>query len=285
MSSFTTPGPAALSTRFAAGRLSVRTVADGEDPTITTVDVRPGNPDSSADVELAAATVVEQRGDTIVVIAPSTKGWFGRNPKLDVRAVVPVDSRVDVDVKSADVELAGQLGRASVTTASGDVAIEQVAELAAHTASGDVTCRAVGGAASVTTASGDARLGAVSGSAELATASGDIEVTSVGGDARARSASGDVAIGRADGSVAARTASGDVQVRAVRRGTVEIDTASGDVEIGIVAGTAAWLDAQSLSGSVSSTLDPTDAPGDDTETVTVHARSLSGDVSIRRAAN
>jgi DUF4097 and DUF4098 domain-containing protein YvlB len=285
MKSFTTPGPAALSARFAAGRLTVRTVADGDDATTTTVDVRPGNPHSETDIEHAAATVVEQRGDTIVVIAPPTRGWFGRNPKLDVRAVVPVGSRVDVDVKSADVELAGQLGRASTATASGDVTIDHVAELAARTASGDLTCRTVAGAASVTTASGDARLDAVSGSAELATASGDIEVDSVGGDARARSASGDVAIGRVDGSVTARTASGDVRIRSVRRGTVQIDTASGDVEVGVAAGTAAWLDAQSLSGSVSSTLDPTDTPADDSETVTIHTHSLSGDVHIRRASN
>jgi DUF4097 and DUF4098 domain-containing protein YvlB len=285
MTSFTTPGPAALSARFAAGRLSVRTAADGEDAATATIDVHPGNPNSTTDVEHAAATVVEQRGDTIVVIAPSTKGWFGRSPKLDVRAVVPVDTRIDIDVKSADVELAGRLGRVSVTTASGDVAVENAADLAARTASGDVACRTIDGAASVTTASGDVRLDTVAGSAELATASGDIEVTSVGGDARARTASGDVGLGRVGGSVAARTASGDVRVRSVQRGTVEIDTASGDVEVGVAAGTAAWLDAQSLSGSVSSNLDPTDAPGDGTDTVTIHAHSLSGDVHIRRAMN
>ena len=82
--------------------------------TTTVVDVRPANPDSAADVEHAAATYVEQRGDTIEVIAPTSKGWFGRNPRLDIRAVVPPRSRVDVDVKSADVQLAGELGRVSV---------------------------------------------------------------------------------------------------------------------------------------------------------------------------
>jgi DUF4097 and DUF4098 domain-containing protein YvlB len=282
MNTFTTVGPAALAVRFAAGRLSVRTSADEEDLT-TSVDVRPANPDSTADVEHAAATIVEQRGDTIEVIAPSAKGWFGRNPRLDVRAVVPARSRVDVDVKSADVQLAGQLGLVAVSTASGDVAIEHAAELQVRTASGDVACRSVDGSASVNTASGDVRVDVVSGSAELATASGDVAVSHVLGDARVRSASGDVGLDKADGSVTVRTASGDVRVGSVRRAAVEIDTASGDVEIGVAAGTAAWLDVQALSGSVSSALDAADAPDDDAETVAIHAHTLSGDVRVRRA--
>ena len=98
-----------------------------------------------------------------------------------------------------------------------------------------------------------------------------------------RSASGDVAVREADGSVNVRTASGDVRIESVRRGTVEIDSASGDVDVAVAVGTAAWLDVQALSGSVSSSLDPTDAPGDDAETVSIHAHTLSGDIRIRRA--
>lgn len=283
MKTFTTPGPAALMVRFAAGRLYVRTAADDHDQTTTLVDVQPANPDSSADVEHAAATTVEQRGETIELIAPTSKGWFGRNPRLEVRLVVPAHSRVDADVKSADVHLAGELGEVFVATASGDVAVEHAAELQVRTASGDVSCRSVAGDASVNTASGDARLDTVGRSAELATASGDVTLLHVGGDTRARSASGDVVIRGADGSVTVRTASGDIRLDSVRRGTVEVDSASGDVEIGIAAGTAAWLDVQALSGSVSSSLDPSEAPGDDAEAVSIHAHTLSGDVRVRRA--
>ena len=287
MKSFTTPGPAALTVRFAAGRLTVRSGGDAEDPVATTasIDVRPANADSTADVEHAAATVVEQRGDTIEVIAPTAKGWFGRNPRLDIRATVPRGSRVDVDVKSADVELAGELGQVAVSSASGDVAVEHTDELRVRTASGDVSSRAITGNASVNTASGDVRLDAIGGSAELSTASGDVNVNHVVGDARVRSASGDVGLKEADGSVAVRTASGDVRIGAVRRATVEVDSASGDVEIGVAAGTSAWLDVQALSGSVSSALDPADAPSDDAETVSIHAHTLSGDIHVRRASN
>jgi Putative adhesin len=285
MRSFTTTGPVALIVRFASGRLMVRTDDAEDGRTAASVDVRPGNPDSSADVEHAAATSVEQHGDTIEVIVPATKGWFGRNPRLDVRVIVPPGSALDVDVKSADVQLAGRLGRVEVSTASGDVALEHADELHVRTASGDVTGRSVGGNASVNTASGDLRLESIDGSAELATASGDIDVGSVAGEARVRSASGDVVVKAADGSAGVRTASGDVRIDMIRRGSVEIDTASGDVELGVAKGTAAWLDVQALSGKVSSTLEPTDAPADDADKVSIHAHTLSGDITLHRAPN
>jgi DUF4097 and DUF4098 domain-containing protein YvlB len=284
MRSFTTAGPAALVVRFASGRLTVRT-EDSGDLTSTSVDVRPGNPDSSADVEHATATTVEQHGDAIEVIAPSSKGWFGRNPRLDVRVVLPPTSSVDADVKSADVQLVGRLERVEVASASGDVAVEHADELQVRSASGDVTGRSIGGNTSVTTASGDVRLESVDGSAELSTASGDIDVNRVADEARVRSASGDVVIKVAGGSVNVRTASGDVRIGVVRRGIVEIDTASGDVEVGVAAGTAAWLDVQAISGRVSSALEATDTPSDDAETVSIHAHTLSGDITLRRAPN
>jgi putative adhesin len=284
MRAFTTLGPPALTVRFATGRLAVRTAEGDEDATTVTVDVRPANPDSTADVEHAAATVVEQRGDTIVVTAPSSRGWFGRQPRLDILAVVPAKTGLDVDVKSADVKLSGELGRVAVDAASGDIVIDHAAELAVRTASGDVTCNSVAGDGSVSSASGDAHVRSIAGSGELSTASGDVRVDRVDGDIRVRSASGDIGLGRVGGSATARTASGDVRIASVRRGDVDVDSKSGDVEIGVPFGTAAWLDVSSVSGSVSSALDASDAPGDEVERVTIRARSISGDVRLRRAA-
>ena len=137
----------------------------------------------------------------------------------------------------------------------------------------------------INTASGDLRVDSIGGSAELATASGDVDVNHVAGDARIRSASGDVEVRAADGSVSVRTASGDIRIGVVRRGVVEIDSASGDVAVGVATGTAAWLDVQALSGGVSSSLEPSDSPGDDAETVSIHAHTLSGDIRVHRAPN
>lgn len=279
MNTFTTPGPTALTIRFAAGELHV--VAEHRDT--TTVEVAPNNASSDADVEHANATTVEQRGNEILVIAPNTKRWFGRSPKLQITVAAPVSSRANVFVESAQVAMRGQLGDVDVNSASGDVRVERAAGLTLSTASGDVWVDDVDDDARVKTASGDVRLSSVGGSAELTTASGDIHAQHVGGAMRIRTASGDAFGGVIGGSVSAKTASGDVSVSSVATGSVEIDSASGDVSVGIAEGSAAWLEVQSLSGDVTSDLDAADAPADDAPTVTVRARSLSGDIAIRRA--
>lgn len=279
MQSFTTPGPTTLDVRFAGGHLQL----EATDRHTTEVDVAPRNPSNSADVEHAAATVVEQRGNEIVVIAPDTKRWFGRTPKLDVRISAPTRSDATADVESADIRLSGSLGAIDVTSASGNLRFDGVASLTVKTASGDVVGDRVEADGLAKSASGDFHLGEVGGSCDLTTASGDINVAAIGGDVQCRTASGDVSLRLVGGSTTAKSASGDVRLGSVRRGTVEIDSASGDVWIGVADGTAAWLDVHSLSGDVRSDLEAAEAPEAEARMVTIRARTLSGDVAIRRA--
>ena len=280
MQSFTTPGLTALRVRFAGGQLHVQ----AEDRHTTEIDVAPGDPSNAADVEHAAATVVEQRGNVIVVVAPGTKRWFGRNPKLDVRIAAPSHSDLTVDVESADVGMSGSLGATEINSASGDVRFEAVSSLTVKSASGDVVGERVDADGSAKSASGDIRLGELGGGGDLTTASGDINVAAIGGDVQCRTASGDVSLAAIGGSATAKSASGDIRLGSVRGGTVEIDSASGDISIGVADGTAAWLDVHSLSGDVRSDLEGAEAPQGDAPTVTIRARTLSGDVAIRRAA-
>jgi hypothetical protein len=279
MHTFNTPQPVALTIRFAGGGLQV--LAERRDT--TTVEVSPANPSSSADVDHAAATTVEQRGGEIVIIAPDTKRWFGRTPKLDVKVAAPTDSGLTAFVESADVRLRGRLGGVDVNSASGDVRLEHAASLTVSSASGDVWGDSVGGDGRVKTASGDVRLTEVVGTGEVTTASGDIQIQRVNGDVNLRSASGDATVGAVGGSVTAKTASGDIRIDSVTVGSVEIDSASGDLWLGVAPGTAAWLEVQSLSGDVTSELQTSDAPADDAPSVAIRARTLSGDIAIRRA--
>lgn len=281
MQTFNTPQPVALTIRFAGGSLQV--LAEGRGT--TSVEISPANPNSAADVEHAEATTVEQRGDEIVIIAPDTKRWFGRTPKLDVKVAAPTNSGLTAFVESADVRLRGRLGDVDVNSASGDVRFEHAATLTVSTASGDVWGDSVDGDGRVKTASGDVRLTEVKGTGEVTTASGDIQLQRVNGDVNLRSASGDATVGVVGGSVAAKTASGDIRVDSVTTGSVEVDSASGDVWLGVAHGTAAWLEVQSLSGDVTSELQASDDPGDDAPSVAIRARTLSGDVAIRRAAH
>ena len=279
MPTFATPGPVALFARFDAGRL----VVTASTRTETWVDVQPSRPGSDVDVEYAAMTVVEATGDQIRIVGPDGHKRFGQKPSIDVTVELPLRSSTTAIVAGAEVRLTGELATVAVTTASGDVTVAHAADCSVTVASGDVVCERVTGNLVVKSASGDVRCGDVDGSATVATASGDIFGATVSGDVDVRTASGDVSIERVGGSAAVRTASGDTRVAAVRRGTVEADTASGDIAIGVVEGSAAWLDVTSLTGDVTSTLEQSGPPADGTDVVSIHARSLSGDIAIRRA--
>jgi hypothetical protein len=279
MPTFPTPEPITLRLKVSSGDVRINAAARTE----TEVEVRPSNPSSSADVETAQHTVVEHRDGVVVIEAPDERG-FGRKGSIDVRVDLPEGSAVRGSVASADFGADGRLGAVEVNSASGDVRIDQAGDLTIQTASGDVFCRQSDGDAKVQTASGDLRIATVAGRAQVSTASGDASVDEVGGDLRLQAASGDLQVGAVAGSVEAKTASGDVRIGSVRQGEVSADAASGDIQVGIAAGTAAWLDLSSLSGDVNSALDQADDPGDSELTVSVRARTLSGDISIVRAA-
>jgi DUF4097 and DUF4098 domain-containing protein YvlB len=192
---------------------------------------------------------IEQRRDQIVVEIEKRK-LFGFKGEHTVIVTAPFGTRVDANVASADVEGSGRLGNVSVDTASGDV-----------------------------------RLAAVDGRLEVNTASGDLRVDFVAEDVRVNSASGDITVGEAEHDAKIRTASGDIVIRSAVRGKIDITSASGDVEVGIRRGSEVFIDASSMSGDMSSELDVSDAPPPESDgpNIDLRARTMSGDVTVRRA--
>ena len=159
---YTTPGPTALTVRFASGDLRI----DAADRPDVEIAVEPHG-SSSADRELADATVVEQVGNEIRIIAPDSKGLaapIGEPAGAGQRADRDLDAhRGRVGRRRAH----RPLGALDITTASGDVAAERASSFALVAASADVVCRHVDGDASVKTASGDVHLGPVGGDGHL----------------------------------------------------------------------------------------------------------------------
>lgn len=190
----------------------------------------------------------------------------GSPPAIHVEARVPADSRIRIRVASAHVDCRGQYGEAEVHSASGNVAVGDVTGHGKiHTASGEVRIGAVGGDLSVNSASGDIAAGVVSGSVEARTASGDLKVRSVGGN------------------LSVQTASGDVEVGGISRGETIVKTVSGKVDIAVARGTGVWLDLSSMSGKITSDLE-TDDSSSESRDLSIHARTVSGRISIDRAA-
>ena len=250
---FATPRPVELKVTIPAGDIDVETV-DG-DESIVTVE---------GDERLVEQTTVEQRGDTIVVDFHGKRGLFGISVSigdfslgaghLTVRASVPHTSVAKLGSASADMRVRGRLESLDTKTASGDLDVE-----------GDVERHAV-----VKTVSGDARLAVVGGDLRVQTVSGDVNARSVGG------------------SLVAKSVSGDVRVESIREGHAEINSVSGNIELGIASGSSIDVDANSVSGELSSEVPLASSPdlvgSGDGPTVVVRGRTVSGDFRVFRAA-
>ncbi len=192
-----------------------------------------------------AATRVEFDQGMLSVIAPERSG-LGRNTSIDAIVELPEGSSCLVDTASADVRCTGELSAAQIRTASGDVSLDRV--------------------------SGLARIGTASGHVHLGAATG----------INAETASGDLSIGRADGDVAVRSASGDVQIVSASGKRVDVKATSGDISVAVTPGIGVYLDLSTLSGTVSSELEPTAESG--SADMILQCRTISGDVQITRAA-
>jgi hypothetical protein len=204
--------------------------------------------DDGADGQAAAAGV-EHQGRKLSITAPPRSRLLGGTPALDVTVTVPSGSCCSAETASADIGCLGELGG-----------------LRARTASGDVTAERITGETDVTTSSGDVRLQRCGAAARLKSVSGDIRVDAAGGDTESQ------------------TVSGDVHIGGVAAGRITANTASGDITVAVVPGTGVQLDLSTLSGGARSELEPEDGPRDRAADASVTCRSVSGDVTVQRAA-
>ena len=202
-------------------------------------------------------------GRTVRVEVPKT--WRpGGPPRYDITVRLPAGSAADLGAASASITTKGVLAEVAAKSASGNMSIEQVEDdCQAHSASGDI------------------QLGTVGGRVTLKSASGDLRVARVGGTCTARTASGAIDVGWAGDRVDAVSASGNVTVRDAARGEVTCKSTSGDVAIGVRKGTLVWLDLKTVSGRSTSSLTPDSAPnGGGEEVLAVKATTVSGNITI-----
>lgn len=271
---FETPGSVSLQIKLPTGRVVV-TTADEPRTSVELIPIGRRGPDAIDDVSVTAD---EHHGRHIIRIeqkdrfrwGPIQITWGG---DIETRITCPPGTDLELSGGSTDLRVEGDLGDASVRTASGDVRLE-----------------AVRGKLQVKTASGDVSVAEFGSEASLMTVSGDVAVGRAGGSLTARAVSGDVTISSLADSLELSTTSGDVDVRLIGAGEVRVQTVSGDVRIGVGRGTLVWIDAASVSGDLGSELGLEDEEpagedsGDSGAVVPLHVKTVSGDVSIVRAS-
>jgi hypothetical protein len=249
----------AIEVRNPAGSVTVD-APEGTDE--VTIEITPL--DSAAEQLLERIGVVFTHGRLRVEV-PERR--LLRTPPFAIAVLAPPDADVRVATASADTTLRGRFGTVELTSASGDLAVEECGRL------------------ELRTASGDGRVGTVTGPATAASASGDLRVGTAAAGLKSRSASGDIEVEEAAGAVSLATASGDLSVGRMSEGSVEAKTMSGDVEVGVVPGLRVWLDLSSVSGRMDSPLPDDDGgAGDGPAQLSLNLRSVSGDLRIRRVA-
>jgi hypothetical protein len=265
---FDVDGPVELDIRLASGDVVIDPSLHGR----VEIELEGHDEESRRLVEEARIELRDGHRPQLLVDVPQKRSWgisisFGSRG-VSCRVRCPIDSGAHVRTKSADVEVRGRVGGLNVQTASGDVrAADVTGGLNVRTASGGVSVRTVGSGVNVQTASGDVEIDVARGPLNVQTASGDISVR------------------EEYDNVNASTVSGDQEHGAVMAGHVSVQSVSGDLTVGVRRGSTAFLDCNTLSGDTHSDLELTgDAPDGDGPLVEVHAKSVSGDIHITRAA-
>ena len=269
MTTFETPGDVLVRVDLDGGEIRAET-SDAPQVDVDLVPLRDDAVTRQA-IEEARVDIVPRGGGHEIVVDLKRRHGFsiGRGPKVGVRIRCPRGSDLVARAGSADIRAEGSLGTVDVKTGSGDISLESVRSLHADTASGDVNVLEV------------------EESAEVRTASGDAALRRCGGALSAQLVSGDLNVGEAARGLDVKTVSGDVHVRAVGGGPMRVQSVSGDVELGVLAGERLYVDASSVSGTMSSELGLDDTPpaGAEGSVHELRVRTVSGDLQIARAAS
>lgn len=281
MPTFATPHPIDLAINLQVGRIDV-TASDRADAVVT-VTPSSSRPNDRRGVD---ETKITFENDRLAVVGPKPKlSWIGPSSgdAVDILVELPAGSRLTVEISVGNVRTVGRLGATRIKSATGTVNLDATADLWLRASHGTATVGTADGGVDITTSYGQITIGTVTGDALLQSSYGGIQIGESGGDVEAKLSYGDLDITRSLGSVTAKTAFGGIRVAEVSSGSIEVESGFGQVGVGIRPGVAAWLDLSSKDGRVRNDLDGEAAPESTEQTVTVRARTGSGDIIIERA--
>lgn len=260
-------GPISLVVRVAHGDVVV-TTRDGLDRAVVRLTAH----DKTSDV--VERTAIEFRDGALAVVAPSRGGltdllggWKRDRDAMDVAIEVPTATDMKITTASAPIHVVGRSGDADLTTGSADI-----------------TADAIGGDLRVRSGSSHCQIGPVAGNVVARSGSGSVALGAVGGSVQAGFGSGDLSVESCRGNVRSRAGSGNAHIGAAW-GDIDYTAGSGRVSVGLPTGVSARLDVTSGSGRVRSELPIEDAPAAGGRTITVRARTGSGDIRLFRAGD
>jgi putative adhesin len=247
---FNPVGPVELEISIPSGDIEVET-GDGDECVVWV----------EGNEKLVEQTLVELQGNRLLVELRGKKafgitieigGFSLGSEKLRVRARVPHGSAATLVTASADSQVDGRLGELELRTASGDLLVR----------------------------------GEIERNATLKSVSGDIRIDRVGGDVRGTSVSGDIRIDDVRGKLVLKSVSGDMRIGAVHGHEATLQSVSGDIQLGVTSGRNVDVDANTVSGDLSSDVALAGDAGDfhnGEPTLVVRGKTVSGDFRLVRS--
>jgi DUF4097 and DUF4098 domain-containing protein YvlB len=256
----------------------------------TVVEVRPTDPNKSADVKAAENTRVtfDEATRTLGIASRKPRNRFvnfssKRPESIDVLIQLPTDSAVRGEADLGDFQAAGVLGTVAIKTDLGFVRLAETGPLNVRTGVGEITVEGVSGSAEVHSGSSHVRIGAIDGTADVTNGNGKVQLGVVTGAANLKCSNGPLTVDRALSDITAASANGEVRIGEVVRGKVHATSKNGSVEVGVREGSAAWLELNTSVGRVYNELTSADAPDASlVDKVEIHAETKLGDITIRR---
>lgn len=300
-------GPAC---RLAVENQSGATVIEGHETERVTIQVIAHLwVDTAADADDTMARILrgirQESGSVRIDIPPlrSAGPWFffGRGSRVDLQIEVPRHTAARVSGRSGRVEVARVEGPVEIDQRSGRATVIGVGrDVRIHSRSGSVDAEDIGGGLTVRSRTGKVTARRIAGETNIQSRTGAVQVEEAGGEVQVRSRTGRIAIERARGDVRAGTTTGAIVVSdAGGRLHLEATTGAvryrgavcGDMDIRVTTGAITlevdperpfFLDAETVTGKISSDLQPRREGAPPAGAPSVRLRAVTGAINIKR---
>ena len=220
---------------------------------------------SRQDRESVNNTSVVLINDELIIEPPKGSSYLRSSTRLNIKARVPIDSSAKINVASAVVNCDGRYKDLNITTASGEIYVEDI--------TGNLTLK---------TATANSQIGDVGGKLTARSASGNITFGHVAGKMIVRSGSGNIKIATSSNDIKYKSNSGDLNIVSVNSGLISCQSESGSIRIGINPDTIALLNLNSKTGEITDEID-TQRNIDSAKSVTLHLNTNTGDIHVFEA--
>lgn len=189
----------------------------------------------------------------------SWKNWGWNSPNLQVRYLVSLPKKFNVNLKTAGgtIKIATLEGEVKANTSGGNIAIGAVEGPATvRTSGGSIEIESATGSVMARTSGGNIKLGVMKSDVDAETSGGSINLKQSLARTRLGTSGGNITVEQADGELDAGTSGGSVRVGLTGSPSADcsLRTSGGNIRISLPENAAADIDASTSGGSVKSEL-------------------------------